>query len=65
MTLGEVLEELRRRKCPASSRQVHSYITDGTVSKPRKDGSGRYDYRMAHVDEIQRRLDGRRAVSVA
>lgn len=52
MCLRELMDELRRAGITVSETQIRWAIKTGKVSRPRVDGSLRFDFRAEHVAEI-------------
>lgn len=54
MTLAEIINVLRDEGHIAKANRVHYLIDNGLVSRPHKDGSGRFDYDLCHLEELRR-----------
>lgn len=52
MCLRELLDELTRRGIVATESQIRWAIKTGKVSRPRIDGSLRFDFSVMNVDEL-------------
>ena len=52
MCLKELLDELRRQDVAASESQIRWAIKTGKVSRPRVDGSLRFDFQDENVFEL-------------
>lgn len=52
MCLREVLDELRRCGVEVTESQIRWAITTGKISRPRVDGSLRFDFQADNVAEI-------------
>ena len=58
MCLKELMDELRRAGIKVSETQIRWAIKTGKVSRPRVDGSLRFDFTAENVSEIATRFSG-------
>lgn len=63
MCMSELLEELRRQNVNVNETQVRWAIKTGKVTRPRRDGSLRFDFAPENVSEIVEHFNSREAVS--
>jgi len=62
MCLAELITELRLAGVTASESQIRWAIKTGKISRPRLDGSQRFDFREESVAEIAAHFAGGKAV---
>lgn len=64
MCLSELLDEMRRLGVAVTESQIRWAIKSGKVTRPRVDGSFRFDFRTENVAELAEHFSSREAAHV-
>lgn len=63
MCFKDLIEQLQREGINLTMQQVCWAFRSGAVSKPRKDGAGRFVYEKKHVEELRKLAKIRRPIT--